>query len=194
MASAQLLFGVGSVPIQPFGLSYIDDFAGPGNSALYIGEWRLIPFGNMFLCLGFTFSQPLTVLQPSFSQCRCSGQLWDTCWALWSCSSTWTWTEPLRVRAAFRWSLGDPRHTLTAIFAGAEQELHQGDPRWVGAWWMGLLITTGFLVLTSVPYFFFPRSMPGKHSVRHMQVRALLSFYAVICVKPGINDDNTNRS
>lgn len=51
MASAQLLFGVGSVPIQPFGLSYIDDFAGPGNSALYIGEWSLQTLLETFGCV-----------------------------------------------------------------------------------------------------------------------------------------------
>lgn len=48
---------------------------------------------------------------------------------------------------------------MLSLFVAGAQELTPIDPRWVGAWWMGLLISAGGLFLTSIPYFFFPRAM-----------------------------------
>lgn len=36
------------------------------------------------------------------------------------------------------------------------------DTRWVGAWWIGFLICAGLNILTSIPFFFLPKTLPKE--------------------------------
>ncbi|XP_029813324.1 solute carrier organic anion transporter family member 2B1 isoform X2 [Suricata suricatta] len=118
MFTAQTLLGVGSVPIQPFGISYIDDFAHNSNSPLY---------------LGILFA--VTMMGPGMA-----------------------------------YGLGG---LMLRLYVDIDRmpeggiSLNSKDPRWVGAWWLGFLISAGAVALAAVPYFFFPREMPKeKHELR----------------------------
>uniref|UniRef100_A0A8C3ATH5 Solute carrier organic anion transporter family member n=1 Tax=Cyclopterus lumpus TaxID=8103 RepID=A0A8C3ATH5_CYCLU len=36
------------------------------------------------------------------------------------------------------------------------------DARWVGAWWMGFMVSSVLLLLSSIPFWFLPRSLPNQ--------------------------------
>ncbi|KAK7130835.1 hypothetical protein R3I94_016094 [Phoxinus phoxinus] len=111
----QLLLGIGGVPIQPFGISYIDDYAEKRSSPFY---------------LGILFA--VTVIGPALGYMMSS--------------------------------------VLLRFFVDVEKIssdevlLKHNDPRWVGAWWLGFLIAATLLLLTSLPYLFFPKKISREEN------------------------------
>lgn len=36
------------------------------------------------------------------------------------------------------------------------------DSRWVGAWWLGFIVTGTVILLSSIPFWFLPKSLPNQ--------------------------------
>ncbi|KAL1774461.1 hypothetical protein HispidOSU_021230 [Sigmodon hispidus] len=124
MFLAQTLLGIGGVPIQPFGISYIDDFAHHSNSPLYLG----IVFAATTMGPGMAYGLGSVML---------------------------------------RLYVDIDRMPEGGI------NLTSKDPRWVGAWWLGFLISAGLVALAATPYFFFPREMPKERHELHIRRKVL---------------------
>nr|CAB3266360.1 solute carrier organic anion transporter family member 4A1-like [Phallusia mammillata] len=50
---------------------------------------------------------------------------------------------------------------------GMSSGLNDTHPSWVGAWWLGFLISGALLITLAVPMLMFPRDLPGTESVRN---------------------------
>lgn len=40
--------------------------------------------------------------------------------------------------------------------------INHKDSRWVGAWWLGFIVTGTVILLSSIPFWFLPRSLPKQ--------------------------------
>ncbi|KAK6317786.1 hypothetical protein J4Q44_G00110770 [Coregonus suidteri] len=106
-----VLRGIGETPVQPLGISYIDDYARSENAALYIG------------CV-----QTISIIGPVFG-----------------------------------YLLGSLCAKIYVDIGYVDMEtitITPGDARWVGAWWLGYLIAGAITLMSAVPFWFLPKSLP----------------------------------
>lgn len=120
-----ILQGIGETPIEPLGLSYVDDFAKEENSPFYIG-----------------IIQTLSIAGPLLGSLMAS------------------FCAQLFVDIGFI--------NLDEVF------LSTTDSRWVGAWWMGFLVSGVLNLLAAVPFCFIPKTLPKEGWKEQSELRETL--------------------
>ncbi|XP_044137462.1 solute carrier organic anion transporter family member 1A2-like [Bufo gargarizans] len=129
-----ILQGMGETPIEPLGLSYVDDFAKEENSPFYIG-----------------IVQTLSIVGPLLGSLMAS------------------FCAQLFVDIGFI--------NLDEVF------ISPTDTRWVGAWWLGFLVSGVLNLLAAVPFCFIPKTLPKEGQKDQSELRETL--------QPQITDERT---
>uniref|UniRef100_A0A8C5PDM5 Solute carrier organic anion transporter family member n=1 Tax=Leptobrachium leishanense TaxID=445787 RepID=A0A8C5PDM5_9ANUR len=135
-----ILQGIGETPIEPLGLSYVDDFAKVENSPFYIGIIQTVSIAGPFLG---------SLMAAFFAQ--------------------------IYVDVGFM-NLDDVTIGLT-------------DARWVGAWWLGFLVSAVLNLLAAIPFFFFPKSLPKESEEDRPKAQEMLEP-----LREEKNENNAERS
>ncbi|XP_040201386.1 solute carrier organic anion transporter family member 1A2-like [Rana temporaria] len=133
-----ILQGIGETPVEPLGVSYVDDFAKVENSPFYIG-----------------IIQTLSILGPLLGSLLAS------------------YLAQIFVDVGFI--------NLDEIF------ITMTDTRWVGAWWMGFLVSGVLNLFAAVPFFFLPKTLPKEGEEGLTELRETLQ-------PPPVPDNNTETA
>ncbi|XP_016052975.1 PREDICTED: solute carrier organic anion transporter family member 1B3-like [Miniopterus natalensis] len=115
-----MLRGIGESPIQPLGISYLDDFA-KGETSFYLGS--LFAIGMIGSVLAFTVGSLFSKMYVDIGYVD-----------------------------------------LSSI------RITPNDSRWVGAWWLSFLFAGLLSIMSSIPFFFLPKSLDKPQKERKVSV------------------------
>lgn len=90
-----------------------------------------------------------------------------SCWGLWELCY-----QPPKHQRIFE--------LFHVLCVSADIHINNKDPRWVGAWWLGFIISASVVAIASIPYFFFPKELPRevrtRLSIAILKARSLSSW------------------
>ncbi|KTG37443.1 hypothetical protein cypCar_00034474 [Cyprinus carpio] len=60
--------------------------------------------------------------------------------------------------------------------------INHKDSRWVGAWWLGFLLTGGVMLLAGIPFWFLPKSLPKQDFLPSLKKLFSNTVYLIIII------------